>query len=150
MNWLQHRFALSRQGAKDLLKACGACTLSNLVLMLPVTMLYSLVADLLRGGVPAEHTALYAAGTVILLVLIALTTRLQYNATFLATYVESGVRRISLAEKLRRIPLSFFGRKDLAELTTTIMADCTSLEQSFSHFIPELAGAMVSPLPAPF
>ena len=54
------------------------------------------------------------------------------------------MRRIALAERLRKIPLSFFGKKDLADLTSTIMADCTFLEQSFSHFMPELAGAIVS------
>ena len=52
--------------------------------------------------------------------------------------------RITLAERLRKIPLSFFGKKDLADLTSTIMADCTFLEQSFSHFIPELAGSIIS------
>ena len=76
--------------------------------------------------------------------LILLTTYIQYNATYFATYTESGVRRITLAERLRKIPLSFFGKKDLADLTSTIMADCTFLEQSFSHFIPELAGSIVS------
>ena len=65
--------------------------------------------------------------------LILLTTYIQYNATYFATYTESGVRRITLAERLRKIPLSFFGKKDLADLTSTIMADCTFLEQSFSH-----------------
>ena len=71
-------------------------------------------------------------------------TYIQYNATYLATYVESGVRRITLAEKLRKIPLSFFGKKDLADLTSTIMADCTTLETAFSHFIPELIGSILS------
>ena len=75
---------------------------------------------------------------------ILLTTYIQYNATYFATYTESGVRRITLAERLRKIPLSFFGKKDLADLTSTIMADCTFLEQSFSHFIPELAGSIIS------
>ncbi len=54
------------------------------------------------------------------------------------------MRRVTLAERLRKIPLSFFGKKDLADLTSTIMADCTVLEQSFSHFIPELAGSILS------
>ena len=54
------------------------------------------------------------------------------------------MRRISLAEKLRKLPLSFFGKKDLSDLTTTIMADCTTLEQSFSHWIPEFFGSMIS------
>ena len=73
-----------------------------------------------------------------------MTTWFQYNATYFATYRESGVRRITLAEKLRRIPLSFFGERDLADLTSTIMADSTSLEQVFSHYVPEFAGAIVS------
>ena len=76
--------------------------------------------------------------------LILLTTYIQYNATYFATYTESGVRRIALAERLRKLPLAFFGKKDLADLTSTIMADCTFLEQSFSHFIPELAGSILS------
>lgn len=54
------------------------------------------------------------------------------------------MRRISLAEKLRKLPLSFFGKRDLSDLTTTIMADCTTLEQSFSHWIPEFFGSMIS------
>ena len=69
---------------------------------------------------------------------------MSVQRTYFATYTESGVRRITLAERLRKIPLSFFGKKDLADLTSTIMADCTFLEQSFSHFIPELAGSMIS------
>ena len=78
------------------------------------------------------------------LVLIAITTYIQYNATFLSTYVESGVRRITLAEKLRKIPLSYFGKKDLSDLTSTIMADCAQMETASSHFIPELVGACIS------
>ena len=61
------------------------------------------------------------------LILIAVTTYIQYNATFLNTYIESGVRRTTLAEKLRKIPLSFFGKKDLSDLTSAIMADCATM-----------------------
>ncbi|MER8277461.1 hypothetical protein, partial [Acinetobacter baumannii] len=78
------------------------------------------------------------------LALIFAVTYWQYNSTFLATYVETGTRRITLAEKLRKIPLSFFGKKDLADLTSTIMADCTYLETAFSHFIPPFVGAIIS------
>ena len=83
-------------------------------------------------------------GCVLCLLLIALTTLVQYRATFLATYVESGVRRIALAEQLRKIPLSFFGKKDLSDLTSTIMADCATMETASSHFIPELVGSCIS------
>lgn len=142
---LQKKYALSEQGAKDLVKGCAACALHNISLMFPVGLLYWLVKDLMDGGIQGK-APFYITGCAICVGLIMITTWFQYNATYFATYKESGVRRISLAEKLRKIPLSFFGKKDLADLTSTIMADCTFLEQSFSHFIPELFGAMVSTL----
>ena len=141
---LQKKYALSEQGAKDLIKGCLACVLQNLSLMFPVGLLYYMVSDLMNGGVSSGKIPFYVAGCVVCIGLILLTTFFQYNATYFATYKESGIRRITLAEHLRKIPLSFFGKKDLADLTSTIMADCTFLEQSFSHFIPELAGSIIS------
>lgn len=141
---LQHKYALSEKGAKDMIKAFGACTLSNIVLMLPIALLYYLVRDLMNNNIDGKHTAFYVIGSIVCLLLIFITTYLQYNATFFATYVESGVRRISLAEKLRRLPLSFFGKKDLSDLTSTIMADCSLLETASSHWIPELIGSIIS------
>ena len=140
---LQRKYALSEQGAKDLIIGCIACAVQNISLMFPVALLYTLVGDLMTGTV-REHAAVYIAGSILCVGLIFLTTWFQYNATYFATYRESGVRRITLAEKLRRIPLSFFGERDLADLTSTIMADSTSLEQVFSHYVPEFAGAIVS------
>ena len=128
---LQKKYALSEQGAKDLIKGCLACVLQNLSLMFPVGLLYYMVSDLMNGGVPGGKIPFYVAGCVVCIGLILLTTFFQYNATYFATYKESGIRRITLAE-------------DLADLTSTIMADCTFLEQSFSHFIPELAGSIIS------
>ena len=140
---LQKKYALSEQGAKDLIKGCIACVFQNISFMFPTSLLYFLVRDLLDNTVQ-EHVFLYLIGCAVCIIFIFITTYFQYNATYFATYVESGVRRITLAERLRKIPLSFFGKKDLADLTSTIMADCTFLEQSFSHFIPELAGSIVS------
>ena len=144
IQWLQKKYALSEQGAKDLVKGCLACVFQNITLMLPASLLYALVRDLLGGGVAGDRVPFYLAGCALCVGLILFSTYVQYNATYFATYVESGVRRITLAEQLRKIPLSFFGKKDLADLTSTIMADCTFLEQSFSHFIPELAGSILS------
>ncbi|WP_026516232.1 ABC transporter ATP-binding protein [Butyrivibrio sp. MC2021] len=141
---LQHKYALSEQGAKDMVKAFGACTLANLAQMMPVGILFMMTGDLLNGALPRNHVLIFIVGSVICLLLIALTEYLQYNATFFSTYVESGVRRRSLAEKLRKIPLSFFGKKDLADLTNTIMADCAMLETASSHWLPELVGAFIS------
>ena len=141
---LQHKYALSEQGAKDMVKAFGACTLANLAQMLPVGILFKMTGDLLDGSLPGNHVTIFVLGSAICLLLVALTEFLQYNATFFSTYVESGVRRRSLAEKLRKIPLSFFGKKDLADLTNTIMADCATLETASSHWLPELVGAFIS------
>ncbi len=146
LNKIQHKYALSEQGAKDLVKSCIACVFSNLALMMPVGLLYYLVGDLINGGVSGGRVAFYIIGAAVCLLLIFFTTWIQYNATYFATYVESGVRRITLAEKLRKLPLSFFGEKDLSDLTSTIMADCSSLETAFSHYIPELIGAVISTL----
>lgn len=141
---LQKKYALSEQGAKDLVQGCIACVAQNLTFLPPVGLLYLLVRDLMQGGVAADRVLWYGIGCLICIGLMVAATWWQYNATYFATYRESGVRRISLAERLRKIPLAFFGKKDLADLTSTIMADCTFLEQSFSHFIPELCGAMIS------
>lgn len=144
INHLMKKYALSRQGAKDLITATISCTLSNLVLMFPVSLLYLLVSDLLEGGVPHAHYWIYGFGTLAALVLIFLTAWWQYNATYFATYRESAVRRVTLAEKLRKLPLAFFGKKDLSDLTSTLMADCATLETSFSHWIPEFFASIIS------
>lgn len=141
---LQRRFALSRQGAVDLIKGCIACVLQDISFMLPVGLLYNFVIDTMNGGVNGSRIAFYGVGALVCLCLIFVVTWFQYNATYLATYVESGVRRISLAEQLRKIPLSFFGKKDLADLTNSIMGDCATLEQAFSHYVPALAGSLIS------
>ena len=140
---LMHKYALSEKGASDMIKAFVSVTISDLVLMVPISMRYFLVEDYMNGTL-AGKGMFYLAGCLISMVLIAVTTYIQYNATFLSTYVESGVRRITLAEKLRKIPLSFFGKKDLSDLTSTIMADCAMMETASSHFIPELVGACIS------
>ena len=144
INHLMKKYALSRQGAKDLITATISCTLSNLVLMFPVSLLYLLVSDLLEGGVPHAHYWIYGFGTLAALVLIFLTAWWQYNATYFATYRESAVRRVTLAEKLRKLPLAFFGKKDLSDLTSTLMADCATLETAFSHWIPEFFASIIS------
>ncbi len=141
---IMKKYALSRQGAKDLIIATISCMVHNLTLMLPVSLLYLLVSDLYAGGVPQGHLWIYIVGMVAAVLLILFSYRWVYGATYYATYKESSVRRISLAEKLRKLPLSFFGKRDLSDLTTTIMADCTTLEQSFSHWIPEFFGSMIS------
>lgn len=140
---LMHRYALSRRGAEDLIRGVLACTLQDISFMIPVMLLYLFVKDLLADNLKGT-AAFYIIGALGCMLLVFVVTLWQYNSTFLATYVETGTRRITLAEKLRKIPLSFFSKKDLADLTSTIMADCTYLETAFSHFIPPFAGSMIS------
>ncbi len=144
MEQLQHKYALSDKGAKDMEKAFLACTIGNLAQMFPVGVLFVLISDLLDGKMPFARTGFYIGAVVLCLALTAITQYIQYGATFYSTYVESGVRRRSLAEKLRKMPLSFFAKKDLADLTNTIMADCAMIETASSHWIPQLVGGMIS------
>lgn len=123
--------------------ATVGCALKNIIVMVPVSLLFLFVNDILKGTL-AGHTTLYVVGIVVCLVLIFLAELLEYNTCYFSTYKESGVRRIALAERLRKLPLSFFGNKDLSELTTSIMGDCATLETAQSHWIPELYGSLIS------
>ena len=146
--YLQKKFALSGQGGKDLTKAIFCCALTNISLMFPMGILF-LFMERLTGplvGLEAPDMGIggYVGISVVLLAVIGFFEHLQYNATVLSSYQESANMRIRLAERLRKLPLSFFGKRDLADLTTTIMADCAFVEKAFSHFIPELIGALIS------
>lgn len=141
---IQKKTASSKQGAKGIIKGIIACAFQNMAFMLPTTLLYFLVSDMLGGGVQGGRITFYVVGCVICFALIFLTTLFQYNNTYFTTYEESGKRRLGLAERLRKLPLSFFGKRDLADLTSTIMSDCEVIEKSTSHFIPGLFGSLIS------
>ena len=141
---IQRKTASSENGAKGLVKGIIACAFQNIAFMLPTSLLYFLVDDMLSGGVTGGRIRFYVGGIAVCFALILLTTWFQYNNTYFTTYEESGKRRLSLAERLRKLPLSFFGKRDLADLTSTIMADCEVLEKTCSHFIPGLFGSLIS------
>ena len=140
----QKKTASSKEGAVGLLKGIIACAFQNISFIIPVSLLYYIVADMMDGGVHGERIAFYVVGCVLCFALILITTWFQYNNTFFTTYEESGKRRLNLAERLRKLPLSFFGKRDLADLTSTIMADCEVLEKTCSHFITGLFGSLIS------
>lgn len=144
IKWIQKKTASSPEGARGLMRGILACALQNMAFMLPTSLLYFLASDLMEGGIRGGRLAFYIVGCVVCFAAILLTTWFQYNSTYFTTYEESGKRRLSLAERLRKLPLSFFGKKDLADLTSTIMADCEVLEKTCSHFIPGLFGSMIS------
>lgn len=144
INRIMKRFALSREGAKGLVGAIAACTFADIVLMFPVGLLYFLVSDFIDGAVPRDRYALYGIGIAAALLLIFLSEFWKYNATYFSTYKESGKCRIRLAEKLRKLPLSFFGKKDLADLTNVMMGDVATTEQMFSHYVPQFYASIIS------
>ena len=145
---LQHVFALSEKGARDFVKAVVWCFLCNVGLMLPVGVVMATLQYLLEtletGGDPAVKVLVYTAGAAAVLALLFLLHWFQYASLYLATYQESAARRIALAETLRKLPLSFFGTRDLSDLTSTMIADCSSLDQMFSHYIPQLFASILS------
>lgn len=144
---LKKMFALSDEGTKKLKGGIIAAAVYNLCLMFPVGLLMMLVQELLLAIENGEfllgkNAAGYLVGAIVLFLLIFVAQWVQYNKTYTAAYEESANRRVVLAEKMRRLPLSFFGEKDIADLTTTIMGDCTALEKTFSNAIPMLFGTI--------
>ncbi len=146
LEYLERRFALSHKGAEDTVTGSICSALQNLSFMSGVSILFLLIRNLLRGRTTGDDLLLYIAGSLLSCTLIVVTTHFQYTTTYLRTYTESGKRRIMTAEKLRKLPLSFFSKKDLSELTASIMNDAAVLEKSQSHYICPLIGAMLSTL----
>ena len=146
---IKRRFALSTKGAKDFCKGVFFTTLLDMVLMLPAVFVFLFLEEYLRPvfqpSASVTHGILYYSllGIVFMIVMYIFTV-LQYRSTYTTVYDESANRRISLAEKLRKLPLAFFGEKNLSDLTATIMDDCTDLEHTFSHAVPQLFASIIS------
>lgn len=147
MEKIQRRFALTRLGAVNLVKACISCTISYLVLAMSIGVLYYFCCDvlgLLYGTGGGIGYGKYFAEFAVVVILIFAAHYVQYNMTFLNTYTESARLRVGVAEKLRKFPLSFFSKRDLSDLTAAILSDVTGMEQALSHFIPEFVGSIIS------
>lgn len=146
--YFQKKYALSEQGAKDLCKGIAYSVFAYISLMLPVALLAwvlnGLLASLSGGTGKALPVLSYTGIGIGILAVIFILHYLQYTATYLGTYQESKRRRITLAEKLRTLPLRFFSEHDLSDLTGTIMGDCAGFEHAFSHTVPQFWGSMIS------
>jgi len=148
-NSLEKRFALTHKGAKDFSKGVFFTTIYDIALMLPAVYFFLFLEDYLRlvttSSVTITNSVWYYILLAVLFMLIMwVVARFQYRSTFTTVYDESANRRISLAEKLRKLPLAFFGEKNLSDLTSTIMDDCTELEHTFSHAVPQLFASIIS------
>lgn len=147
---IQDAFALTDQGMKGFMRGAGFCALANLMLMLPIVVLYFTASDFIRYlGDPAvglPSMALYAVGIVAALAVMFVTQMWEYRGTYTVVYQESARKRIAIAERLRLLPLSFFGKRDLSDLTSVIMKDCSDQERLFSHTMPQIFGMGASTL----
>ena len=143
---IQARFALTRLGAINLVKACISCTISYLAIAMSIGILYYFTCDVLDLLFNDKNISygIYLIEFIVVVVLIYVAHYIQYNMTFYNTYKESARLRIRVAEKLRQFPLMFFSKRDLSDLTTTILSDVTGMEQALSHFIPEFFGSIAS------
>lgn len=146
---IQRRFALSAKGARDFCKGTFWTTLLDIALMLPAIYVFIFMEDYLRPLFDTEASVAHGVVYYILIAVLFIAVMyvisvVQYRSTFTTVYEESANRRISLAEKLRKLPLAFFGEKNLSDLTSTIMDDCTDLEHTFSHAVPQLFASLIS------
>ena len=143
---IQARFALTRLGAINVVKACISCTISYLAIAMSIGILYYFTCDVLDLLFNDKNISygIYLIEFIVVVVLIYVAHYIQYNMTFYNTYKESARLRIRVAEKLRQFPLMFFSKRDLSDLTTTILSDVTGMEQALSHFIPEFFGSIAS------
>ena len=147
IQWMQKHLALSEKGAKELIKGMLWSALSYMTLMIPMSIIIMFLNEVLSPVLSGEQVApnlfLYIGLGVVAILLMIPFHWLQYGSVFIATYNESANKRVTLAEKLRKLPLSFFGQRDVSDLTSTIMSDCTGMEHAFSHAVPQLGGSLI-------
>ena len=143
----QRKYALTDQGVKNTKKGAFWTVIVNLVVMGGMGILYLLMYGLmgtLTDGAPLPGPALFL-GLVIAFVILSFVTHLQqYHATYGLVYNEVKSTRLSLAERLRKLPLGYFGKRDLADLTETLMGDVNRMEHVWSHVLGYLYGAYIS------
>lgn len=145
---LRKAFALTEEGARSLRKGALLCALANLVLMAPIAVFYCACSDFLAHledpAVALPELWPYLVAILCVLVCVFATQLWEYQAAYGAVYAESARKRIGIAERLRMLPLSFFGNRDLADLTSVVMKDCADQERLFSHTMPQLFGTGIS------
>ncbi|HWQ71760.1 MAG TPA: ABC transporter ATP-binding protein [Desulfitobacteriaceae bacterium] len=148
MRKLKEVLMLTDKGYSDLKKAIAACTLTNLALMLPFIVTIQIFAELLKPLMGQEISwtmmwILLMCG-IVAMILVFLASKNDYKKTYITSYLEAETSRISVAEHIRKLPMSFFNAKDLSELTTNIMADCSTTEHVLSHVVPQLSANAIS------
>lgn len=143
----QRKYALTDQGVRNTKKGTFWTVIVNLVVMGGVSILYLVMSGFmgtLTEGSPLPGSAI-VLGLLVLFALLSFVTHWQqYKATYGLVYNEVKTTRLSLAERLRKLPLGYFGKRDLADLTETIMGDVNRMEHVWSHVLGYLYGAYIS------
>ena len=137
-NLFKRYFALTDKGASDLVKASFASFSVYIVNMIPAILLMILFDELVLGNV--KSNVFYISFSIIILVLMYLLLRIEYNTLYNATYKESANLRMDIADTLSKLPLSYFSKHNLSDLSQTIMADVTAIEHAMSHAIAKTIG----------
>ena len=141
-NWIKNRFVLSDEGTKTFIKGVFWTTWHYLSLMLPLSFVFlflkEFMAKMQNPSAEPQNFWIYIVIAVVIYLVMYFIYALSYDSTYESVYSECKKRRITLAEKLRKLPLAFFGKKDLSDLTSTIMNDVNALEMIFSHAVPEI------------
>jgi ATP-binding cassette subfamily B protein len=142
----QKKYAMTEKGARDLLRSIKWTVIMDLSFMIPVILGFQFLDEYLRvllgdQGGAVSSTLYYVMMSVVVFLVMFVIAYFQYDSAYTRIYEESARRRISLAETLRKLPLAFFGKKDVADLSSTIMEDTTQIEQLFSHAVPQLYAA---------
>ncbi len=151
LKYFQNKYAMSEKGAKDLFYSIIWTIVMDISFMIPVVLsfkfLYEYMSLLLNSSNSSKSNVLYyAIMSVAFFVVMFAIAYFQYNSTYTKIYEESARRRIRLAETLRKLPLAFFCKKDIADLSSTIMEDATQIELLFSHAVPQLYAAVLTVL----
>ncbi|MBC6720779.1 ABC transporter ATP-binding protein [Treponema sp. Marseille-Q4130] len=145
---LQRFFALSDAGTRNLRSAITFGTIINLFLMVPLGLsLYVLryfLTRIMQEGFQVPNVWAVSAAALAMIAVLFILEKLKYGRMYNGAYEEAANVRISLAESLRKLPLSYFGRRDLSYLTSTLLNDVTLIEESLSHAVPELFGGIIS------
>jgi ATP-binding cassette subfamily B protein IrtB len=151
LNYFQKKYAMSEKGAKDLLYSIIWTVIMDIGFMIPVVLGFKFLDEYLSlllnpSHNPQNSISYYVVMSVGFFLVMLVIAYFQYNSAYTKIYEESARRRISLAETLRKLPLAFFGKKDIADLSSTIMEDATQIEMLFSHAVPQIYAAVLNVL----
>ena len=141
------KYALSDRGMKIVVLGTLWTTLTNLIIMAGTTSLLLVMnafVEHLTAGASLPKVLPYLVGLLVFVLILFGTSWFQYSYSYGAVFSQTGTQRIDLAERLRKLPLSFFGRRDLADLTDTILGDVATMEHAYAHALSQLYGAVVS------